>query len=118
MARHWREQLDADRHVDWMRTIHVGGFPATPPSDPLIETWVYFVEVCSFRYEFVSIDQIRECLEYFEERHHGSSRLPGNELEHYWQRWFEKLPRRLLRNQSRVKVVKALEAALSEFGGG
>lgn len=115
MSRHWREKLDPARHADQM-TIHVGGSPVEPPRDALIEKWVYFVEVASFTFQFHSLDQLRECLEFFKQRIHRTSRQPDIWLEHYWQRWFEKLPRRLFKEPKRVKVVAALEAAACDFG--
>lgn len=98
-----------------MSTSHVGGVPATAPADPLIEAWVYFVEAGGFRFEFVSLDQLRECLAWFCQGHHGPNREPGVYLEHYWQRWYERLPKGLLAESKREKVIKALQSALADF---
>jgi hypothetical protein len=115
MSRHWREQLDPSRHADQM-TVHVGGFPVEPPRDRLITKWVYFVDVASFTFQFHSLDQLRECLEFFRQKVHRTSRQPDVYLEHYWQRWFEKLPQWLFEESKRVKVVAALELAAKDFG--
>ena len=97
-------------------TGHVGGFPVDPPPDRLIAKWVYFVEVASFTFQFQSLDQLRECLEFFNRKVHPTSRQPNVYLEHYWQRWFEKLPQWLFEEPRRVKVVAALERAAKDFG--
>jgi hypothetical protein len=115
MSRHWREQLDPSRHADQM-TVHVGGFPVEPPRDRLITKRVYFVDVASFTFQFHSLDQLRECLEFFRQKVHRTSRQPDVYLEHYWQRWFEKLPQWLFEESKRVKVVAALELAAKDFG--
>ena len=115
MSRHWREQLDPARHRDFMSWCNEGGVPATAPKDSLIEAWAYFVEVCGFRFEFVSLDQLRECLDWFSQDHHGPNRNPDASSEHYWQRWYERLPKGLLAEPKRQKVIKALQHALSEF---
>ncbi|MEX0653296.1 MAG: hypothetical protein WD534_10225 [Phycisphaeraceae bacterium] len=115
MSRHWRERCDPDRHVDYMSTVHLGGFPRKAAADPLIERWAYFVEVASFTFEFQSLEQIETCLAFFREKLHPSSRLPNVRLEHYWQRWYERLPSRLFKQSQRQKVIAALERALTEF---
>ena len=94
----------------------VGGGPRPLKRDPLLEEWAYFVRVNGFTFEFVSVDQIREALEYCREKVHPARRQPGITLEHYWQRWFERLPKGLLRGKKRDEVVAALERALSELG--
>jgi hypothetical protein len=115
MSRHWIERLDPTRHADQM-TIHVRGFPVDPPRDGLIEKWVYFVEVASFTFQFQSVDQLRQCLDFFKQKIHPTSRQPEVDLEHYWQRWFEKLPQWLFEESKRVKVITALERAATDFG--
>jgi hypothetical protein len=47
--------------------------------------------------------------------HHGPNRDPNVSREHYWQRWYERLPKGLLAEPKRQKVIKALQNALSEF---
>jgi hypothetical protein len=100
-----------------MSTTWLGGIPAKPPSDPLVERWAYFVDVCSFTFQFRSIDQLRKCLQFFEQPIRPTSRLPNVTLEHYWQRWHERLPQWLFSEPKRQKVVRALERAVREFEG-
>lgn len=115
MSRHWREPLDPDRHTDWMSTNEVGGRPAEAPRDPLIEAWVYVVEVDGFRFEFVSLEQARECRDYFDAAP-GPTRSPdANPHEHYWQRWFERLPAGITAAPERARVRTALDRMLTEF---
>jgi hypothetical protein len=59
----------------------------------LIPKNVLMVNVPSFTFQFFSIDQIRDCLAYYERETHPSSRLsiPG-EIDHgEAQRWFDRL---------------------------
>jgi hypothetical protein len=114
LSRHWREQLDPARHADQM-TIHVGGHPVERPRDRLVEQSVYFVDVCAFTFQFQSLDQLRQCLAFFERKIHPSSSQPDVFLEHYWQRWFEKLPRRLTNESKRPRVIAALTRAATDF---
>jgi hypothetical protein len=116
MARIWKERLDPDKHVDYMRTTHIGGFTVEAVRDRLIERDVYFVEVCGFTFQFQSLDQITEALAYFRQKTHPSSREPGVTLEHYWQRWYERLPQWLFEEPKRLRVVAALERAAETFG--
>ena len=74
-------------------SIHIGGLPLQPPRDPLIRTWVYFVDVAAFTFQFQSLAQMNECLEFFRQKIHPTSIQPDVTLEHYWQRWYERLPR-------------------------
>lgn len=55
MARIWKEKLDLNRHVDFMR----GGYPPQPARDNLIVKWVYCVNVCSFTFQFHCLEDIR-----------------------------------------------------------
>jgi hypothetical protein len=110
MAKIWKEPLDEERHKDFMSSATVGG------GRPIADGWVYFVRECSFTFQFMSRGQIQECLEFFSVKVHPARRRPGITLEHYWQHWYERLPRGLLAESKRVRIKKALERALDEFG--
>ncbi len=116
MARLWAERLNPERHVDYMLTTHIGGSPPDPARDRLIDRWVYFVVVCGFTFEFHSLEQIERALSYFEHKTHPTSALPGVTLEHYWQRWFERLPLWLFEEPKRLRVISALRRAERHFG--
>jgi hypothetical protein len=76
----------------------------------------YFVAVAGFTFEFVSVEQVRECLSFFEKRIHQSSRAPIFEPEKgEWEAWHERLPATILKGSKRGRVIKALRAALVEF---
>jgi hypothetical protein len=115
MSRHWKEPLDPNRHTDFMGDWSVRGRPVDPPRDNLLRPWVYFVEVCSFTFQFQSLEQIDECLTHFRAGKRPSDRRPGHEREHYWQPWHQRLPQYLFKASRRGKVVRALEQALSHF---
>lgn len=116
MAKIWKERYDSRPHQNKM-----WGVPADKSPDPkLVPRWVFFVRVCSFTFEFHSLNQIEACLEYYSEKVHPSSRLPvytENLGGDHWetQRWFERLPMYLLEESKRQKVVKALASALAQF---
>lgn len=65
--------------------------------------------------EFVSLDQLREAHKWFSTPIHPSSRRESIACEHYWQRWFERLPKGLSSEPKRTKMVNALQAALEEL---
>lgn len=115
MSRHWREKLDSKKHRDYMVSVGDGGIPIKPPKDNLIDRYVYFVEVVGFTFQFSSIAQAYEALEYCQKKVHPSTLTPGIFLEHYWQKWFERLPKGLLRGSKREKVIKALTKAIANF---
>jgi hypothetical protein len=117
MARIWKEKLDSKKHIDYMRCPEPGGYSPRMPDDNLIEKWAYFVEVCSFTFQFHSIEQIEQCLDYFAQKIHPSSRRVSNPNERYWQRWYERLPQWLFEEPKRQKIVKTLENALVTFEG-
>src|SRR4051812_17602127 len=70
-------------------------------SEGLTPYKVCTVEVCGFQFIFHSVMQIELCLDYYSRKIHPTSRLPVY-TEHHGahhgetQRWFEKLPMRLL----------------------
>jgi hypothetical protein len=82
------------------------------------------VRVASFTFRFVSIEHLRDCLAYFEQKTHPTSRVPAKQLadelgkdwraQRSWEieRWFERLPMYLLEEPKRKKVVQALAKAL------
>ncbi len=108
------------------------------PIGQVLARKIYFVEVCSFTFQFNSIEQMKETLEYFEQKTHPSSRLPDEEwvneearhdpknyrknIEKFMhsergeiQRWYERLPMWLYEEPKRQKVVKVLKQAIDEF---
>ena len=115
MSRHWREKLNPKKHRDYMISVGDGGHYIEPPRDNLIIQYVYFVEVVGFTFQFSSIAQIYQALEYCKQKTHPSTLKSGIFLEHYWQKWYERLPKGLLKGTKRDKVVKALEKAVLEF---
>jgi len=88
---------------------------AADPHSSIRTHWIYFAEVAGFTFEFMSLSQVRECLAYFEQRLHPSSRLDIGAADHWEvQRWYERIPGRLKSGQDRPVVVRALRALLSE----
>ena len=115
MSRIWKESFDPAKHRDYMATYHTGGLISDTARDNLVERWVYFVRVASFTFQFHSPEQIEEARAYFAKTVHPARREPGHELEHYWQRWFERLPRGIQGGTKRPRVLKALEEAIAVF---
>jgi hypothetical protein len=132
MARIWKERRQS---ISSNRM----GLPYQQSPDPkIIPNWIYFIRVCGFTFEFVSVDHIREALNFYSQKIHPSSRLPTKEWveiearkkpqgykerirkvikyeRFYLQRWYERLPQYLQENGKREKVVKALQRALERF---
>jgi hypothetical protein len=80
----------------------------------LIPKNVMMVSVASFTFQFFSVEQIRECLSYYERKIHPTSRRPSGGMSHWEaQDWFERLPMFLLEEPKRAKVVVALCRALA-----
>ena len=116
MSRHWQERFDSGTHEDlmhglWPLTVH-------PPKDRLIEQWVYFVRVAGFTFQFLSVEEMRECLQFFETKIHPSGRpKPNPSWVHWYHPWYERIPGWLVEEPKRLKVVKAVTRALAEFEG-
>ncbi len=71
------------------------------------------MNVASFTFRFISSDQLRDCLAYYERRTHPSSMRTIGSADHWEaQRWFERLLMYLLEEPRRLKVVKAVRRAL------
>jgi hypothetical protein len=96
----------------------------------LIPCDVIVVRVASFTFRFATVQKLRDCLRYYEQKTHASSRIPAksiaSELGPDWkrlrswevERWFERLPMYLLEEPKRQKVVKALREALDRVETG
>src|SRR5437867_423009 len=76
------------------------------------------LRVCSFTFQFHSVQQIQACLDYYDRKIQPSSRLDIGAADHWeCERWFERLPLFLREESKRQRVVKALRDALKKFGG-
>jgi hypothetical protein len=112
MARIWTEPYRGSKHfapIEYWGTVD-----AHLRAPTLVSKTVLLVSVASFTFQFLSVDQLRDCLGYFEKKIHPTSReaIPGN-VDHWEaQRWFERLPMFLLEDAKRKKVVAALQKAL------
>jgi hypothetical protein len=113
MSKHWKEKTDNKKHIDFMMTAHIGGFPIEHSKNK--GAWVYFVRECSFTFQFASIEQLKMMIDYFSKKVHPSTRTFNNGLEHYWQMWYERIPKGLAGGSKREKIHKALTKALNEF---
>lgn len=119
MARWWKENYDASKHVNQMDGLPIeidGGAPELPRPDDLAPCHVVFVEVARFTFTFFSLDELHECLGFYERRVHPSSRRHIGGADHWeLERWFERLPAGLNNDHNRPKVVAALRSASAEF---
>jgi hypothetical protein len=121
MAKIWREPVDPERHRDYMGggyrddgALDAGGWQVDPAKT---DGWIYFVRVCAFTFCFVSLSQLEEARAYFAKRVHPARRRAGVSLEHYWQRWYERLPAGLCGGSKRTRVLRALDEAARQFSG-
>ncbi len=85
---------------------------------------VIVVKVASFTFRFQTVEQLRDCIHYYQQKTRPSSRIPAKkiaaDLGQDWrtlrgwdiERWFERLPMYLLEEPKRQKVIKALSKAL------
>jgi hypothetical protein len=112
MPQIWKEKFDWTRHQN-----KIDGLPReTGKSSNLIPQWVYFVSVCSFTFEFHSLDQIKACLDFYSKKIHASSRRDIGAADHWeCERWFERLPMYLQEESKRGEVCKALTRAIKNF---
>ena len=125
MAQAWTETYDPKRHRNKMHDA--SKIPGVPTEQywraPTLQKYpVYFVKVCNFTFEFHSIEQLKVCLEFFSKKVRPSSMIRFSESDKkitwlHWvaQRWFERLPMKLLEERRRVRIVPALEKALKQF---
>ena len=99
----------------------------------LMPDWTYTIEVCSFTFEFRSLADVEEYLDYYRQKIHPSSAdgaerkffvktafggyLTSNHAGDHWDRntRFNLLPLYLREEPKRLKVVKALERALQQW---
>ena len=113
MPQYWREKLDSNKHRDFMSTYQCGGGDLIDePRDNLLSAWVYSVQAAGIQLQFKDVEQVREALSYFQEKNHGSTMRPGVTLEHYWQAWYERLPKGAHNQRNQLKLVSALNSLL------
>ena len=124
MTRIWKEP-HRDEGTNWKRyeTIEKRRNQATK-NPGLIPLQDVMVRVASFTFRFVSVEHLLDCLAYFQQKTHPTSRVPSEELaaqlgedwrtQRAWEveRWFERLPMYLLEEPKREKVMRAIEKAL------
>ncbi len=113
MANFWTEALDPKRHKDFMSGFVPDGGAAI--NEPTGSRLVYFVRECGFTFQFQSLAQLDEALRYFEAEEHPSGRVPHDAEEHWFHRWFERLPAGLNAHSKRERIVRALRRARDSF---
>jgi len=96
----------------------------------LVPRHAIVVQVASFTFRFGTEKQLRECIKYYEQKTHPTSRIPAKtlaaDLGEDWrelrgwdlERWFERLPMYLLEEPKRQKVLKALSKTLALIEAG
>jgi hypothetical protein len=135
MARFWKEPLDPNKHkdlmafgsgfksrIDWRRQMKSKPRRTRGrPSSLLVQKWVYFVQVCSFTFQFHGLDSIENMLIVFDQKPAPTSHrtwddgkgVDGENERYFWP--VERLPLYLFEEPKRQKVVKALKRALEVF---
>lgn len=91
-----------------------GGIPV---DRAITDGHVYFVRECGFTFCFANRAQLEEARAYFAQKVHPSNRRVTPH-EHYWNRWFERLPAGLNGGSRRTRILAALERAPGAFGWG
>ena len=115
MAQIWSEPFDWTKHQDQMDGVE-SSTADQHRAPTLLQRQVYFVRVCSFTFQFHSIQQIQACLEYYDRKIQPSSREHIGAMDHWeCERWFERLPLFLREEPKRQRVVKTLRDALKRF---
>ncbi len=112
VARIWTEPYQSGKHfTSWE---YSGTVDAHGKAPTLIPKMVLLVNVASFTFQFLSFHQLQDCLAYFEQKIHPTSRIPFPGGMDHWEalRWFERLPMYLLEDAKRKKVVAALQRAV------
>ena len=112
MSKHWKEIANKEKHLDYMSTYDVGGMNIDGIK---MGAYIYFVRECSFTFQFASLGQLDEMIEYVSKKTNPSTKVLHNGLEHYWQSWKERLPRGLLKGSKRVRILNALTRAKIDF---
>lgn len=115
LSKVWREEADPTKHADFMSNCLEGGLPISKSCDNLISKWVYMANVCNFTFQFASLEQVKECKDYFSRKVHPSTIGEHPPFEHYWQQWYCKLPKGINKDKNREKVLKALDQILSKW---
>lgn len=116
MTKFWREIADPAKHRDFMSTRVEGGVRIEKSRDNLIEEWIYFARVNGSTFQLASLDQVRECKAFFEQKIHPSTRdKDHNPHEHYWQAWHNKLPKSITKEKNRLEMIKTLEKILTQW---
>jgi len=119
---HRKEQYNWSKHRS--RMWGEGAQPDQSRDEKLDPHCVYFVRTCGFEFEFHSLGQLQACLDYSSRKIQPTSRIPEKDLPNYGgdhsevQRWFERLPMKLMGNHRRPEVVAALRSALDDFDQG
>ncbi|WP_148261963.1 hypothetical protein [Methylomonas methanica] len=119
MSKHWIEKYNELKHQNkmWGEGIN----PPKNRNNELDPYNVYFVRECGFTFEFHTLEQMLACKKHFSRKIQPSTRIPESELWNYsgdhseMQRWFEKLPKGLVSNKQRPKILNAFERALKDF---
>jgi hypothetical protein len=96
----------------------------------LVQEHVIVVRVASFAFRFKTVEELRECIKYYEKKTRPSSLIAAKRFAKYlgedwrelrgWdiERWFERLPMYLLEEPKRQKVLKALSKTLALIESG
>ncbi len=114
MGQIWKEKFDPDKHQDKMDSFRNIGLTEFT-KDNLREVWVYFVHECNFTFTFMDLKQAKECLAYFSEKIHSSTRVNIGFADHWEvQRWYERLPGHLKSKKNRAKIVKTLKKLIGD----
>src|SRR6266542_7009770 len=115
VSRHWTEKFDHRRHRQHMCGAAMS---MPPPNQKIPPQQMFFVAVAGFTFEFTSLGEIETALRYFSTKVRPTSRWPWPDVGmSHWEaeRWFDRIPMKLLKESRRTKVIAALKTALADF---
>ena len=119
MSKHWKEPYT----IEAARSAGIHGSENCLILGDTNAPWIYYVDVCSFRFVFFSLGMIRDYIDFYQRKILPTSRFSGASPFSDGpaasigdgQSPFERLPGYLRKGSKRLTVVKALERALAEF---
>lgn len=108
-------EYNSENHRDYMSSLTEGGIEIEKPHFIKGVPYVFTLEIGKTNLVFKDIEQLKEARSFFEKIIRPSTVGNPPPYEHHWHIWYGRLPKNVLKDSNREKILKAISKAIIQY---
>ncbi|MBC7797098.1 MAG: hypothetical protein H7Z37_09525 [Pyrinomonadaceae bacterium] len=108
-------EYNPEIHFDYMSSFNESGIAIENPHLIKGKRFVFVLTIGGKSLIFKDVAQMKEAKDFFERKLRPSTIGNPPPYENFWQIWFGRLPKKVLKASNKEKILKAINSALEKY---